>query len=128
MVMVEPSFLAPTTTPSMRPSFCELTCPLRATGSTLFPLAESGAKKNMENAINGTIIVRKVFFSIRAPLRVRLETVGKLQISAGNPDLPALGNIYQCAKGGSSAEPVVAIEDPAVFAGQLGESEINLAL
>ena len=57
-----------------------------------------------------------------------LLSQGKLQISAGHPELPALGNIYQCAKGGSSAEPVVAIEDPAVFAGQLGESEINLAL
>src|SRR5262249_9849120 len=44
--MVEPSFLAPTTTPSIAPSFCELTCPVNAKGGELFACVDSDAARS----------------------------------------------------------------------------------
>jgi hypothetical protein len=63
MVTVEPSFLAPITTPSMSPSFCELTCPVNAALAELSPRAESGAARNNDTAavsieIERTIVLR----------------------------------------------------------------------
>src|SRR5437879_5913227 len=46
MVIEEPSFLAPTTTPSIAPSFSELICPLSAKPGEFAALLRRGANKN----------------------------------------------------------------------------------
>src|SRR5438093_13251887 len=50
----------------MRPSFCELTCPVNAAAEPP-ALAKSGVRTNTENAMSAIIIATQVFFSIKPP-------------------------------------------------------------
>jgi len=65
VVIVEPSRLALTNTPSMRPSSWELICPVNATSAELAaPTKLDGAQNNIVTAAPAMAIARKVFFNI----------------------------------------------------------------
>jgi hypothetical protein len=70
MVIVEPSFLAPTTTPPIAPSLSELTCPLSATPEEFAPLVNRGAKTNEMTATS--VMPTIAIFDIRPHLEFRL--------------------------------------------------------
>ena len=72
--------MALTSTPSMRPSSCELTCPVNAApGELAAPMTLNAAENSVTAA--AMAIARKVFFSIELlpkPIRVILEIRHKL--------------------------------------------------
>jgi hypothetical protein len=64
IVTVEPSRFALTSTPSMRPSSTELTCPVNAARGAVAAPVKPAAVKNTVSAAIATTTTRKVFFIV----------------------------------------------------------------
>src|SRR5262245_54268336 len=64
-VTIEPAFLALTTTPSMAPSWSEVTTPVRAVAGAVWAPADSGiAEKRMAAAATARLSLARIDFSL----------------------------------------------------------------